>query len=236
MNHLSDEQLVDALYGELALPLQPHLASCAECTAGLQLLKRQLDTLGGYPAPARDAAYGAAVWNRLQPRLHPPQRPKTSRSFLTRPWVLVPAFAASLILAFFIGVWTQGHRALVVTPQTGERVFLLATSDHLQRSEIALTELLHAAPGSADLERERTLARSLLAENRLLRQTALRLGDGFHAALLDDLERVLLDVANGPAARSPEDLTALQQRIENDRLLWKVRITSSNARQQGQKL
>ena len=79
-------------------------------------------------------------------------------------------------------------------------------------------------------------ARDLLSENRLLRETAAHDGDLTHASLLDDLERVLLDVANSPAEMSSEDLLALQQRMEHDSLLFKVRITSIDARHKGQKL
>ena len=232
MNHLSEEQLVDAVYGDLALPLQQHLASCPQCSSEFRLLQRQLEMISDYPVPARSHSYGSDVWRRLQPRLPV----KKSPLLWFRAWFLVPAFAASLFLAFYAGVWTQQRRGSSPPADSSERVFLLATSDHLQRSEIALTELLHTAPGSSNLPREQALARNLLAENRLLRQSAVRIGDSFHAALLDDLERVLLDLANGSEEPSPADLAALQQRIENDRLLWKLRITVANTRQQGQKL
>ena len=73
-------------------------------------------------------------------------------------------------------------------------------------------------------------------ENRLLRQSALHMGDTYHAALLDDLERVLLDIANSPADLPADDLGVLQRRIESQGLLFKVRVTSSDAREKGQKL
>jgi hypothetical protein len=61
-------------------------------------------------------------------------------------------------------------------------------------------------------------------------------GDAVHAALLEDLERVLLDIANSPSEISPNNLVALQQRIEDQSLLFKVRITSADARRKGQLL
>lgn len=82
-----------------------------------------------------------------------------------------------------------------------------------------------------DLGDERDRARELVGENRLLRQTATRTGDLSDAALLDELERTLLDIANGPA-----NLEMLQQRIENEGLLFKVRIIETNVRQKGQQL
>jgi hypothetical protein len=55
-------------------------------------------------------------------------------------------------------------------------------------------------------------------------------------ALLDELERVLLDVANGPSTLSPGDLEALRQRLDRSGLLFKVRVVSSNVLEKGQKL
>ena len=73
-------------------------------------------------------------------------------------------------------------------------------------------------------------------ENRLLRETASHMGDAADATLLDELGRVLLDIANSPAAPPADDLQAIQQRIEDEGLLFKVRITGADARQKGQKL
>jgi hypothetical protein len=54
--------------------------------------------------------------------------------------------------------------------------------------------------------------------------------------LLDDLERVLLAIANGPASEGSGDLDALKARIQGNDLLFKVRVMSANTRQEGRKL
>jgi hypothetical protein len=108
-------------------------------------------------------------------------------------------------------------------------------SDHLDRSQVILAELLNAPDRGFDLRQEQQQARDLVDENRLLRASAIRAGNTSQAALLDDLERVLLDIANGSSQRA-DDTEALRRRIENDGLLFKVRITSMDAREKGQKL
>ena len=113
---------------------------------------------------------------------------------------------------------------------------MVALGNHLDRSQIVLAELVNATPRTIDLKDERDRARDLVDENRLIRQTALHDGDMADAAVLDELERTLLDIANGPADPSPADLEALQQRIEREGLLLKVRIVSSNVRLKGQQL
>jgi polyhydroxyalkanoate synthesis regulator phasin len=154
---------------------------------------------------------------------------------------------ALLTAAFFGGMLTvRRHQPAVVEVAAGpsqptpdkdrERVFLGAMSDHLDRSEILVAQLLHATPGELDSKDERARARDLVEENRLLRETASRSGDRAHAALLDDLERVFLDLANSPGQLSSEDVDELRRRVENQGLLFKVRVTSTDARSKGQTL
>jgi hypothetical protein len=95
---------------------------------------------------------------------------------------------------------------------------------------------MNGGTSSLDWTDERDRARDLIAENRLLRQSALHAGDTSHAALLDELERVLLDVANSSSNISPGELENLQRDIESGGLLFKVRVTSVDARQKERKL
>ncbi len=242
MNHLTDEELVDLFYNELyneGAPLcRAHIDRCAECRAKLERLSGELASLPLIPVPERHDNYGREVWARVRPALEKQPGPKRRRAWLRarlRPWMLAPALAAVLAIAFVAGAWTEQQRT-AAQAKTRERVLLIAMSDHLQRSEAVLTELLERPAGSIDLGGEREQARNLLDENRLLRQTALHLGDRPHAALLDDLERTLLDLAHAPADTSPEDLRLLRQRVERDRLLPKLRLTSASAREKGQTL
>jgi hypothetical protein len=61
-------------------------------------------------------------------------------------------------------------------------------------------------------------------------------GDAADADLLDSLERVLLAVANSPATASSSHLQAIQQHIDDQSLLFKVRISGADARERGQTL
>ena len=51
------------------------------------------------------------------------------------------------------------------------------------------------------------------------------------ASLLDDLERVLVDIAASPATVSQEDLDSVRRRIDSKELLFKVRVVSSQVRE-----
>jgi len=222
MNHLNDEQLTDVYYGEPS----EHLNACEECRGRLAHLRQLLDAFNEFPIPRRAAGHGAEMWTRVLAKL-PPERPK---NVWLRWWVLTPALASLLVIAFFIGRVSQAPQAQGISETARERVLLMSLSDHLERSQIVLENVANDEPGSADLADERDRAHELLGVNRLLRQTAVRLGDEKDAALLEDLERVLLDVANSP------DLARTQRQIDQDGLLFKVRVTSVSSRERGEKL
>jgi hypothetical protein len=115
-----------------------------------------------------------------------------------------------------------------------ERVLLVAVGDHLERSQMVLVELANAHTRDAlDISAERQSADELLASNRLYRQTAAQIGQTGVADLLDDLERVLVEVANGPSHVSMQELAAIQQRIEAQGILFKVKIIGSDIRERG---
>lgn len=232
MNHLQEEQLMDAYYDEGDAKLRKHLAECEECRSNFERFKESLVSLREYPVPERGDSYGREVWARLAPQL-PTRKQHWPR---LRWWALGPALAGLVAVAFLAGMLTQEKRQVGFSAKARERVLLMAMSEHLERSQIVLTEVLNAAPTSVDLTSERERSRDLVNENRLLRQAAVHRGDGAYAALLDDLERVLLDVANSPTDLPPGEFETLQRRIENEGLLFKVRITSTDARERGQRL
>jgi len=112
-----------------------------------------------------------------------------------------------------------------------ERVLVVAVGDHLGRSEMMLVELSNAEPldpakKQVNISAEQRRAEDLLEENRLYRQTALQEGDASLASVLDELERVLLDVAHSPDQVTPAQLEKIRQKIEARGILFKVRVVS----------
>jgi hypothetical protein len=233
MIHLTEEQLTLAYYGDLDPELGQHIKNCSGCRSNFDRLKDLLDSIRDYPVPERGANYGAGVWVRLLPKL-PVAQPH--RSWF-RWWMAGPAFATLLLVAFLAGMLVQHRREPPpISADASQRVLRMVIGDHLDRSQILLAELVNASPGSIDLRDERDRARDLLSENRLLRQTAAHAGDRSHAALLDELERILLDIANTGSNTSSADLDALKRRIESEGLLFKVRIVDADIREKGQKI
>jgi hypothetical protein len=200
-----------------------------------------LDTLE-VPEPGR--GYGQRVWNELAPRLKPLRDPANRLServawwqgwFAPRRLAAFAAVAALAVLAFLAGRGTK-HEA---TPEAvsgvtmREKVLLLAVGEHLGRSEMMLTELSnteakHGAARLIDISAEQKRAEDLLAENRLYRETALEQSDGRIANVLDDLERVLMDVAHSPDEVTGVQLGTMRQRIAADGILFKLRVVGAD--------
>ena len=80
------------------------------------------------------------------------------------------------------------------------------------------------------------MADELVSANRLYRQTAVRSGEDSLVAVLEELERVLVEVAAGPDALAPQDVAELQRRIEARGLLFKVRVVGSQVREREREL
>ncbi len=148
---------------------------------------------------------------------------------------------AALVLAAFIAgrmSKPRGPSTAVAVEQTKvrERILVMAVGEHLGRSEMVLVELANSGPETAgqkevNISGEQRRAEDLLGENRLYRQTALEQGDTALAGVLDELERVLLDVAHSPQQVTPAQLEGIRQRIEARGILFKVRVVGKELQQ-----
>jgi hypothetical protein len=234
MNHISEEELVLLYYGESteAAAIDQHLVDCEECRTEFRALKLVLNTVDSAPVPERSAEYGHEVWQRIEKRLGGRKR----RSF-TQWWIWAPAMATLVLAAFLAGRLTHkpaGPEVAKNQQQIRERILLVAVGDHLERSQMVLAELTNAPDhkGKLDITDERQMAADLLDDNRLYRQTAHSTGDTAVAGVLDDPERVLLEIAHSPTEVSSAQLDDLRQQIESRGLLFKVRVMGSGAREQ----
>jgi hypothetical protein len=234
-SHISEEQFVLFYYGESAesAGIESHMAECEACRSGFRALQLVLNTVDSAPVPERNGEYGKTVWAHLEKQLASRKR----RSFLQW-WIWAPALAALLLTAFFAGRFSHKIDPQIATnQQIRERILLVAVGDHLERSQMVLAELTNAADGKGklDISDERQTAEQLLDDNRLFRQTARSTGATAVASVLDDLERVLLEISHSPSEVSNDQLDELRQEIESRGLLFKVRVLGSQVREQESK-
>lgn len=233
MKHLNEDELVLHYYGEgHDAGVEQHLEACDTCRANLQSLTRVLDAMDELDAPERSAAYGSRVWQRIAPQLgQSPERWWTSW-LVPRRLVAVAAMAALLIGAFLAGRVSQRRQMAGLSGPVRERIMMVAVGDHLERSQMILVELVNnEAKGTVDISEEQRRAEDLIGENRLYRQAALKSGDRAVSSVLDELERVLLEVAHSPSKLDSAEFEQVRQRIESQGILFKIRVVSSNLRE-----
>jgi hypothetical protein len=241
-NHLTDDDLVLHYYGELGdadeARASSHLAQCSVCHAGYLRLQRVLAAVheGVVATPDLPAAFERTVWARLEPNLEPARGGWLSWFVLSPARLAWVASIAVLVAgAFFAGRFFPRQPDAAPAQNAGqvlERILLVDLGDHLDRSQMVLVELVSAGDsGEVDISGERARAEQLVAANRLYRQTALQTGDAGIVALLDELERVLVDVAASPEQLSALELAEVRRRIDSHGLLFRVRVLSSEVRE-----
>ena len=253
MKHPNEEELIAYHDGEVSEreAISGHLAECAECRAELECIDAVLAALNTMAVPDPGEGYGRRVWQQIAPRL-PEKKARWWDFFLVAPragnrleprrWAAVGALAGLVIVAFLAGRLTKRSGPEPLAADAGlvrERVLIMAVGEHLGRSEMVLVALANAEPKNAsekhvNISAEQRRAEDLLEENRLYRQTALKEGDAALANVLDELERVLLDVAHGPPEVTPAQLEVIRQRIESRGILFKVRVVGSELQRRGE--
>lgn len=237
MSHMSEEQLIAYRDGEPAdrERVSSHLASCPECRAAFEKIEAVFAAMDAMPVPDAGENYGQRVWAQISSRLPEQKQHWWEAFFAPRRLVAVGAFATIVVAAFLAGrYWHRpplgtGDGTAINEAQVRERILVVAVGDHLSKSEMFLVELSNAQPNSAsgqlvNISATQKRAEDLLDENRLYRQTALKQGDQMMASTLDELERVLLDIANSPDKVTPARFESMQQRLASRGILFKVRV------------
>jgi hypothetical protein len=162
---------------------------------------------------------------------------------------LAPWLAAAAALLLVVGAYWLGRRNAEMdgasqapttaqapsSPSLGteairERVVLAALGEHLDRTEHTLVELVNSEPARrVDISAEQAWARDLLEANRLYRRASGGKSPAL-AQVLEDLEPVLLEIANSPSQLTSDEFEAMRDRIEARSLVFKVRVTGADIR------
>lgn len=267
MKHLSEEEWIAYYYGEGEdrQAMQEHIAQCAECAAAGRELAADLALMQpGEDEARQDAGYGEEVWGALRGSLTPYTKTEKTRIEKTWRWGwpgslqlrwLQSRFAlagAALVLAAIAGVafysgrlWEKKQAPQIATANqghSGERIILFVVSDHLDRSQRLLSELNDPDQAAADHSLQAT-ARELLTENRLYRQSSMRLNDenakntaeengASLETILSDLEPALIELANQPDDLDRAKIVQLRKELNTGELLFEIHVLRSKTHQQ----
>jgi hypothetical protein len=245
VTHYTEEDLTLYYYGEgrRRADIERHLDGCAPCQSLYREIAGTLAMIAAPEVPERGDQYGLEVWQRIRHQLPEQDAPWWTTLFRVDRLALVAATAMLVVAAFVAGRVWQGQpapdAASVAAPSmasnattTGDsrRILLTSVADHLDRSERVLTDIMNA-PDRGDISTEQQWADDLLTTSRLYRQDAVDAGEQSVAAVLDDLERSLLEIVHSPSKVSAADLDEIRRRIDAATLLFKVRVMSDELRQ-----
>jgi hypothetical protein len=213
--HFSDDDLILLHYGELRDDAS-HLDGCEACRMRLEALRTVLAAANDDAVPEPPAGYEEHVWRHVSWRMHPSKR---------RSWLWAAAAAAMLIIGFIAGQLTpraiaptdSGAPAVVEKVPTADERLAFAAQSHFARSSRLLLDVANGE------ELQENPATELVATNRLYRVMAERAGASDVARLLDELEPILLELEHGG------DADAIRKRIQEQELLFKLRVIRSRA-------
>jgi len=238
--HISEDELILRYYGESERAdearIEQHLESCAACRVADQQLRRVMTLVDSAAPVEAPLGFERNAWARLEPALEP----QSKRGWFV--WIpqlaLGGGVAALVLVAFMAGRFSGGDSVAMpasspalAAADAPERVLHAEVGDHLDRTQMMLVELANAETDQADvLAGEQGRAVDLVAANRLIRQSAEQSGDIVIAEVLEDLERVLLEIANAPTDATSNELTGLQSRITDEDLLFRLRVIASEMR------
>ena len=234
--HLSEEELILVYYREPEAPswAGSHLNSCPACRRAAGELAEALALCSEFEVPEPGPEYGRSAWARLAPALE--DGPPRTRSLWHRGWTPAWGLAlacAVLIAAFIAGRVTGPQRQPAITAglsaQARQRILAIALADHLERAGMVLTEIANEGEPSA----QRTVAEDLVDEGHLLRQSLAASGGSATLEIVDEVERILVDVANAPDLVDPTEARRLRERLDSGSLLFKVRVLETNLYKDG---
>jgi len=251
--HVADEDFVLDYYGELDAAererVRGHLAWCGACRTADQEVRATLRLVEIAPPPEPPPSFERDMWARIAPQLQSGQPPASVWARVNGWWraeswrrpqaAWAAGVAVALVAAFAVG--RAGRPATIDPPGTRgagaaatvarERVLDAEVEEHFERSQRVLSDLVDAeGSGPVVLAGDRARAADLVAAGRVYRRSADALGEAATSELLEDLERVLLDVANSSPEFESDELRDVRARIDQQDLVFRLRVVGAELR------
>jgi hypothetical protein len=243
--------------GELAAgdraSVEEHVASCPECSAalaGIQSVVRLLPRPLHLPHEERPQEFWNALTDAIEARTaRPPRRSNPFNDAIEwihghvtlRPRVSYGIAAVCTATLVFLGTWTfmprdearpttTGNDLEVTQPPhpefTSTDVPVGRLNQYFRRSKTLLVGLANMKTHDApfDLSMERRVSRDLLLEARELQMQPL---DGRSRRLMNDLEKILIELANIEENHDLPDVEIIRGGIRQENLLFKIRMAEA---------
>jgi hypothetical protein len=238
------DYVMKELQGAQRARVEQHVRHCRECAESLERLRETCKTLERRPV-RQSRLQSERYWENFAARVDA-RLPETDHRRLRLPHSVVAALTSALQIRprFAFGTAVAVAAAVVAlfilrpattidvepepevhttqrppSEQNSERL-----GNYLRQSRALLVGLTNKdtpAGRQIDLEPERHASRRLLEQSRHLRLQHL---DARSANLVNDVERIMIKLANTEGTGTTPDLTLIQNGIRDRNLLFKVRM------------
>ncbi len=208
MKRTDDEKLLMIYFNEADQKTVDDCLKSAETCEQLNQLEADMNAINSAPEQHElPADYGQQLWNQIADQLESPEPNTVSHTSwwqklinsLMMPQYSLASFALVMglvMVAFYAG---QRQTGVTIDNQLQEQLLAQNIQLHLTQSEIFLTQVSN---GNGAFNSQAT-AQRLLSSNRIFKQALANHDGQFTSQLLQDLEPILLEHANGEHTGSP---------------------------------
>ena len=245
------EMMVEALYGELNAADQAifdaHLTSCDACATQYQGLQSTLQIMDQRELPEVHPGYWAGYWSRLEERLANSRGNVVIHDFIEkisakiipiRPQLLSAAAALMLVVTgVFIGRSTAPAVATTQPAVAQATMFdevAVAEFNSLLSSYVNKSRMLLMGfdnfdeeddPEVFDLNHQQRIAKSVVRQGRELLNHRVAMEDQHIRAMVNQIERVLLQLANSDMDDLGLTVQLVQDGMETNSIMLKLTLT-----------
>ncbi len=218
MSHKDDEKLIMIYFNEADQKDIDDCLKSSEACDQLDQLEADMNAIESAPEQHQlPADYGQQLWNKIADQLESPDVSTSEQEswwqklqqMLMMPQFSLASFALVMglvMVAFYAG---QRQTGLTIDNQLQEQLLAQNIQLHLTQSEIFLTQVSNSN-GSFNSQ---STAQRLLSSNRIFKQALANYDGQFTSQLLQDLEPVLLEYANGAAVGNPNQTHGQQPQV-----------------------
>lgn len=248
------EIMVEALYGELNAADQAgfdaHLASCEACATMYKGFQSTLRIMDQRVLPEVQSGYWAGYWSRLDERLTNSRGNMVIHNFIEqisakiipiRPQLLAVAAALMLVVTgVFIGRATAPAVAITQPAVAQATLFdevAVAEFNSLLNSYVSKSRMLLMGfdnfdeeddPEVFDLDHQQRIAKSVVRQGRELLNHRIALEDEHIKTMVNQIERVLLQLANSDMDDLGLTVQLVQDGMETNSIMLQLTLTIIN--------
>jgi len=235
-----DAVLFEELAADQLELFRQHLHSCAKCKKQFEAFRRVTDVMKEYRREKASPEFMHSLWSGIEQQLSL----KTARKNtfietikelinLDVRWVryaaAVSLIAAGIIIGRFMFVESRQDTVVAEQERTENKILEAKAQRYLERSKVLLLGILnHESDAGSDFSRQRQLSGDLIREAAILKDELKDSKKLLLSALIEDLDKILLQIAHLEEKYDLEAVEMIQAGIRSEGILFKINLEEIN--------